>query len=416
MKLLFLSSLLLSLSQAQYIIDGASFGHNQPISPNKVAIPGWHISGADGYTPQILSDKVILTPPYPGNRRGALWTDGGVNKPEWSADFQFRATGPEHGGGNLQVWYTKEGRAEIGTSSIYTVNKFQGLVLVIDMYGGRGGSIRGFLNDGTIDFKQQHHIESLSFGHCDYSYRNLGRLTKLQLKQDSQGFEVNVDDNLCFKNEKILLPLDNYFGITAASSDNPDSFEIYKFAVSTTPSITREEPRRQQQQQPSLVPFPNQPSSQNPQPNSPSLSSALLDSQLSSLTSRLDNLLASLTTTSTNVNNINTQIPALAAIAAQLKTLNDRLSTLEGQVQNLRNDITLAGKGTEEKVDAMHKRLGDTHERLVDSVHDRLAGLLERRRVRWGIWGALAVVVQVGAVAAWMIYRRERQSGGKKYL
>jgi len=85
-------------------------------------------------------------------------------------------------------------------------------------------------------------------------------------------------------------------------------------------------------------------------------------------------------------------------------------------MQSLRNDIALAGKGTEEKVDAMHKSLGDTHERLLDSVHDRLTGLLERRRVRWGLWVALAVVLQVGGVAGWMVYRRRRESGGKKYL
>jgi hypothetical protein len=48
----------------------------------------------------------------------------------------FRATGPERGGGNLQIWYTKNGQADVGTSSIYTVGKFDGLVLVIDQYVG----------------------------------------------------------------------------------------------------------------------------------------------------------------------------------------------------------------------------------------------------------------------------------------
>lgn len=88
---------------------------------------------------------------------------------------------------------------------------------------------------------------------------------------------------------------------------------------------------------------------------------------------------------------------------------------LEGQVQNLRNDITLAGRGTQEKVEAMHAKLGDNHEKLVDSVHDRLAGLLERRKVRWGVWVLLAVVAQVGAVAGWVVWRK-RKGGAKKYL
>lgn len=52
-------------------------------------------------------------------------------------DFQFRASGPERGGGNLQIWYTKDGRSNIDLASIYTVGKFDGLSLVVDTYGGR---------------------------------------------------------------------------------------------------------------------------------------------------------------------------------------------------------------------------------------------------------------------------------------
>ena len=51
--------------------------------------------------------------------------------------MKFRATGPEHGGGNFQIWYTKENQVQIGSSSLYTVDKFQGLVLVVDMHGGQ---------------------------------------------------------------------------------------------------------------------------------------------------------------------------------------------------------------------------------------------------------------------------------------
>ena len=60
-----------------------------------------------------------------------------VAQSEWTADFEFRATGPERGGGNLQLWYGRGGQSQVGTSSIYTVGKFDGMVLVIDTYGGR---------------------------------------------------------------------------------------------------------------------------------------------------------------------------------------------------------------------------------------------------------------------------------------
>ncbi|CAF9904314.1 MAG: hypothetical protein ALECFALPRED_006272 [Alectoria fallacina] len=168
----------------------------------------------------------------------------GRGQSEWIAELEFRATGPERGGGNLQVWYAKDGRMNIGTSSIYTVGNYDGMVLVIDSYGGKGGGIRGFMNDGTLDYKNYHSVDSLAFGHCDYSYRNLGRPTKLQIKQEGSVFEIIVDNKLCFSTDKIKMPPEYYFGLTAASAETADSFEVYKFNLFTSKSITREEPRR----------------------------------------------------------------------------------------------------------------------------------------------------------------------------
>ena len=60
-----------------------------------------------------------------------------VSQSEWVAELEFRATGPDRGGGNLHLWYAKDGRMNIGTSSIYTVGNYDGMVLVIDPYGGK---------------------------------------------------------------------------------------------------------------------------------------------------------------------------------------------------------------------------------------------------------------------------------------
>lgn len=67
----------------------------------------------------------------------------------------------------------------------------------------QGGSIRGFLNDGTTEYKNHHSVDSLAFGHCDYAYRNLGRPSQLQIKQQSDFFEVVVDGKSCFKSDKV---------------------------------------------------------------------------------------------------------------------------------------------------------------------------------------------------------------------
>lgn len=55
---------------------------------------------------------------------------------EWSVDIDFRATGPERGSGKFHVWLVMDGQKSVGTSSIYTVGKFDGLGILIDTYGG----------------------------------------------------------------------------------------------------------------------------------------------------------------------------------------------------------------------------------------------------------------------------------------
>lgn len=72
-----------------------------------------------------------------------------VSEPEWIAELHFRAGGPERAGGNLQLWYVKDGESQIGATSIYTVGQFDGLALAIDTHGGR---VRYFIAIVTSDF------------------------------------------------------------------------------------------------------------------------------------------------------------------------------------------------------------------------------------------------------------------------
>lgn len=203
------STLALSAVRAQHIIDNLSFGHKDGvyISPDLRAIPHFDVQGVDDYKPQILSDRVILTPPYPGSKRGALWAiDPMHHIGEWTAELDFRATGMERGGGNLQLWYVKQSQAHEKPNSLYTTPKFDGLVLVIDQYEGHGGSVRGFLNDGTIDFKSHPNPDQLAFGKCDHAYRNRGLLSKLKLHHKNGLLEVTIDDETCFKTDKVRQP------------------------------------------------------------------------------------------------------------------------------------------------------------------------------------------------------------------
>lgn len=183
--------------------------------------------------PELLSNKVILTPTMPGNQRGAVWADKALQHQSWITDVEFRANGPERGAGNMNIWLVKEGPHAVGASSIYTVGKFEGLVLVIDQYGGSGGMLRAFLNDGTTDYKASHNVDALAFAHCNFPYRNLGRPAQVKLRHNDNMFVVEIDGHVCISSDQVHLPTGYHFGITAASADNPDSFEVFKLVTLT---------------------------------------------------------------------------------------------------------------------------------------------------------------------------------------
>lgn len=200
------------------------------MSPDLRTIPKFTLSGDPT---QIYSNKIILTPPAPGNKRAALWSQGTLNSPKWEASLQFRATGPERASGRIHLWLVKDGFNNVGTNSIYTVGKFDGLSIVIDQYGNSGGMIRAFLNDGTKHFGQHLSVDGLAFGHAPYSYRNLGRPSTVKVIQDWHNFRVEVDNMLAFQTSSIRVPEGYNIGVSAASADSPDSFEVFSLTVST---------------------------------------------------------------------------------------------------------------------------------------------------------------------------------------
>ena len=249
LKVLSTLALCSSLAVSQDVLPLLSFGQSDKISPHAHSIPNWHLA-AENHAPQILSDRVILTPPAPGHVRAFLWADNANQEQQWTAEVAFCAGGQERGSGNFQIWDGKDGRAAGGTNSVYTVPLFEGLVLTVDQHGGRGGMLRGFLNDGTTNYRDHHMVDTLAFGHCDFPYRNLGRSSKIQVTSDSWGLQVMVDGQPCFSSQRVSLPAGYYFGMTAATSDDPDSFEVNSFAVTKATNrlhqATQDTPRTEQ--------------------------------------------------------------------------------------------------------------------------------------------------------------------------
>ncbi|KAF4995498.1 hypothetical protein FDECE_12777 [Fusarium decemcellulare] len=422
-----------SLSQAQYLISELSFGHAGRISPPEARgqIPNFALQG-NPQMPEVLSNRIILTPLAPGNQRGAVWGQQPLLRNQWVADVDFRANGPDRGRGNLNIWLVRNGPAAVGSGSIYTVGKFDGLALVVDTHGGSGGMIRGFLNDGSTDYTRQSNVDELSFGHCSYNYRNLGRPSQIKLRQTATSFRVDIDGKLCFESDKFSIPTGYQFGVTAATPDNPDSFEIFKVVVmadnSDSAPVRNNDPPKQQTPNKS-PPGRGSPKGETNNNNNKQYDDDYADedpdifqtskTQFMDLHNRLQNtnhqLSALHRTASRHQQQDEKRHEELSALIGGLRadmrkldeisSLQTRVIELEKEIKGLRKELTRKLQSTERSVKDV---LTSHHMSLSQAVMDSTPG--HRFLVLFFLGSQFALV------AAYVIYKRRRATMPKKYL
>ncbi|RJE21751.1 hypothetical protein PHISCL_05899 [Aspergillus sclerotialis] len=336
-----------------------------------------------------------------------------VSEAEWTAEFQFRASGQERGGGNLQLWYTKDGQSRVGTSSIYTVGQFDGFALVVDTHGGRGGTIRGFLNDGTTDYKSHGSVDSLAFGHCDYSYRNLGRPSVVRLKYTNSIFEVTVDDRPCFATTKVALPAGNTFGITAATPENPDSFEVFKFVLQSLDSGAR--PVGGTQQQPIFERSTNDGQINNAGALPRSITQEFVDlgARIQLINQASNNVIRELTNQGAKSDNRHGELLQKLATRDQVSALDARLQRMEQMLQAIQRD--LEGKDYKDKFNQLQEALASSHLSLSESLHGTY-NVITSSSPRMGFFITLIIVFQLLLAGSYIVYKRRRANMPKKFL
>lgn len=450
--------LLATTSSAQQVANELSFGHSGQISPNGRGIPGYSVKSSNNHQVQVLSDRVILTPPVPGNVQASLWADKSISTETWSAELEFRASGQDGGSGNLNLWFVKD-KAAVAESSVYNIGKFDGLALVVDQYGSKGGSVRGFLNDGSQNYASKGNQESLAFGHCDYSYRNLGRPSKLKVTSHD-GLTVSIDGQPCFSSPQISLPAGYYFGITARTPENPDSFEVNKFAVST--GIPHEHrnvvkgapgglPQRQrgnnndspQLQRLDRSHFPGAPEavpdSAADDIRSSEAQFADLHNRLQGLTHQIANVFGEFDTLAKKIDERHNQVLAgMPAVPNQkIDEIGRRLENLERSVEGIKKSVE--GNDYKEHLSQLNAAIEGVKGGLAESLPENIGNRKFRtkhstknsRRVmtlivlltvisasapRMGMFVFVVVAVQVMMAGAYIIYKRRRASMPKKYL
>lgn len=360
------------------------------------------------------------------SQRASIWSDTPLTRSTWVADVDFRASGPDRGSGNLNIWFARRGKEEVGTNSVYTAGKFDGLVLVIDSHGGSGGMIRGFLNDGAVDYVTQPNVDKLAFGQCNYFYRNLGRPSQLKLRQTVSSFRVEIDGHLCFETDKVSLPPGYYFGITAATPDNPDSFEVFKLVVMSDSTVSGENSNndfqyKSRQHQPDHNQGQQVDNKQggNVIPDQPADSFQTSKEQFVDLHNRLQSATHQITGIYNAVSKHHQMDEArhdemkkafeslrhdLAAVR-QIGDLQSKIKELETEIHSMHHDMRqkLAAHG-----ETFEANLRNHHRSLSDALTDNIPG--------HGKLMFFFVATQIVLVAGYVVYKRRRANSPKKYL
>ncbi|KAK7206907.1 concanavalin A-like lectin/glucanase domain-containing protein [Myxozyma melibiosi] len=397
----------------------AGLSFPSPVSPDRSTIAGWDKHGSV----KAESDRVFLTSPGEQGQSGAVWSQRAVSYAEWTVDLVFRVSGSDRPSGGMALWYT----ATRDEGPVYGARDYwDGLGIMIDSIGGQG-HVRGHLNDGSIGFASLPNPQAQAFDQCQLRYRNTGVMIKLRLTVGPALLKVEVDGRPCFESHEIQLPPNYFLGISGASFDNPDSFEIFSLSTSGSGTASAQKPQEaKREQQPIRRTGPPQPPPQR-QPQRPAVS----DANLQEITEHIAALQKLLEMTSQKIVNLREDVETLHSIKPLIERLDQKISRVESTVgrteaqfhgaaanmhestkQNIASEITLLT----EKLDKFDTILKEQTTSLVGALPDTVREAIAKGGP--SIWAALFVfvLIQGGIVLAYIVYKKRREGFHPKYL
>lgn len=320
--------------------------------------------------------------------------------------------------------------------------------------------IRAYLNDGTTDYGQHLTVDSLAFGHAPYAYRNLGRPSTIRVQQDWHNFRVEVDGKLCFETSTVRIPPGYHFGITAASAETPDSFEVFKLVVTTDTADqghaynmgSDDDAAHKEQEHHDADQHKIQERDQYQHGSGhsktdylaadripedrdiPYLPASEIDAtkQFADLHYRLQYLMKSLddyqadfhllqTETSIRHGKLlelflklehhtgNRQFPY-----EQLNAMDRRLEVMERAVGEVKREVSSSGE-MGKQMEGLRRQFMEGHSNILEGVHGHV-GSVARSVPKWGAVVLLVLGSQAGIVFAFLAYKRRKAVGMKKYL
>jgi len=217
-----------------------------------------------------------------------------------------------------------------------------------------------------------------------------------------------------------------YFGISAASAENPDSFEVFKFVITTdshTPDIKGGQQEQQQQQiDASGAGVGDIPAAMgDPDPADVEAASIRTsDAQFADLHNRLQVMMRHISALNRDLNHYmhaseskNEEISRqIAEIGPSLSSRFDLLITLGDRMSGIERDL----KQIEEDTSGGFSRHVQDLKGAVRESHHTILGTMASSAPRIGLLVVVILGSQVLLVVAYAMYKRRKANGPKKYL
>lgn len=258
----------------------------------------------------------------------------------------------------------------------------------------------------------------------------------------------------------MFLPSGNTFGITAASAENPDSFEIFKFALSVpdaaAPGSQSYQHRPYESQH---VPNNNKQNSNPNQQQAPNVDNSVIDNRLNDMQNRLQVLMGITERLLTEMQSLSSKVDerhqdALKKLAPnrdQAGQIEQRMQRIENMLQAVQKDVK--NSDLKKQFNKLQDSLKSSHSGVIEHLQSTshrtymsfsileffqsrfrpillesakrkpktnhikplLAEILSSTP-RMGFFIFLIVAFQLSLAASYIIYKRRRSSMPKKFL
>jgi lectin, mannose-binding 1 len=182
---------------------------------------------------------------------------------------------------------------------------------------------------------------------------------------------VLLQDHNVSDNDQVMLPAGYNFGISAATPDSPDSFELFKFILKSSSSTGDQSPRAQQQA--------NQPSTNNENlddqraEDRPASDYKTSELQFADLHNRIqflhhgsNSILREVINLGEKAKSSHQELLQIVVTRDQLANLDSRLQRIEQTLQAIQRD--LEGKDYRDRFNQLHETLRSSHLSLAETL------------------------------------------------